>query len=112
MQNDTPMMRQYKRAKAECPPGTILLFRLGDFYEIFGDDAIEAAPILDLTLTNRAGTVMCGFPYHASESNIRKLIRAGKKCALCDQIEDPRNARGLVRREISSIIEKEEEVAP
>lgn len=113
MPTDTPMMIQYKRAKAECPPGFILLFRIGDFYEMFGQDARAAADILGLTLTKRNGLPMCGIPYHAAELYLTKLVRAGKKCALCDQVEDPRAARrGIVRREITALVEKEGEVEP
>lgn len=113
MQNDTPMMIQYKRAKAECPPGAILLFRIGDFYEMFGEDATEAAAILSLTLTKRNNLPMCGIPYHACELYLSKLVRAGKKCALCDQMEEPHAARrGIVRREITAVVGMDGEVSP
>ena len=78
----TPMMRQYRRIKAELPEGVILLFRLGDFYEMFFDDARAAAPVLGVALTQRAGTPMCGVPYHAIDAYLAKLIRAGKKAAI------------------------------
>ena len=104
---ESPTMRQYHRAKAECPPGTILFFRIGDFYEMFEADALEAAPLLGLTLTRRNGVPMCGVPYHAAERYASQLIRAGKPVALCDQMEDPRNARGIPRREITAILTEE-----
>ncbi len=100
----TPMMGQYLRIKAEVAPGTILFFRLGDFYEMFYDDAKEASAVLDIALTKRHGTPMCGVPYHAADSYLAKLIRAGKKVAICDQMEDPALARGIVRREITRVV--------
>ena len=100
----TPMMRQYLAMKREIPPGAILMFRLGDFYEMFAEDAVVASPILGATLTQRNGMPMCGVPYHALDSYLAKLIRAGKTAALCDQVEDPRTAKGLVRREITRIV--------
>ena len=100
----TPMMRQYLAIKREIPPGAILMFRLGDFYEMFGEDAIVASPILGATLTHRNDQPMCGVPYHALNSYLAKLIRAGKTAALCDQVEDPKLAKGLVRREVTRIV--------
>ncbi|MCR5751161.1 MAG: DNA mismatch repair protein MutS [Kiritimatiellae bacterium] len=100
----TPMMRQYLAIKREVPAGAIVMFRLGDFYEMFGEDAITASPILGATLTHRNDQPMCGVPYHAVESYLAKLIRAGKTAALCDQVEDPRTAKGLVRREVTRIV--------
>jgi DNA mismatch repair protein MutS len=100
----TPMMRQYRRIKAELPEGAILLFRLGDFYEMFFEDAREAAPILGVALTQRVGTPMCGVPYHAVDAYLAKLIRAGKKAAICDQMEDPAQAKGIVRREVTRVV--------
>ena len=100
----TPMMRQYLAMKREIPAGAILMFRLGDFYEMFGEDAIVASPVLGATLTQRNGMPMCGVPYHALDSYLAKLVRAGKTAALCDQVEDPRTAKGLVRREITRIV--------
>ena len=97
-------MRQYLAMKREIPPGAILMFRLGDFYEMFAEDAVVASPILGATLTQRNGMPMCGVPYHALDSYLAKLIRAGKTAALCDQVEDPRTAKGLVRREITRIV--------
>ncbi|MFH1476468.1 MAG: DNA mismatch repair protein MutS [Verrucomicrobiota bacterium] len=113
----TPMMSQYRRIKAELPPGTILFFRLGDFYEMFFEDAVEAARILDIALTKRQKVPMCGVPHHTYETYLAKLIRAGKKVAVCDQVEDPAGvrqcrtmagrpagAKGIVRREVTGIL--------
>jgi len=100
----TPMLRQYLRAKESCPD-SILMFRMGDFFEMFFEDAVDAAPILDITLTSReagsAGRVpMCGVPYRAVDSYIAKLIRAGRTVSICDQVEDPKTAKKLVKREV------------
>ena len=100
----TPMMSQYRRIKAELPPGTILFFRLGDFYEMFFEDAVEAARLLDIALTKRQKVPMCGVPHHAYEIYAAKLIRAGKKVAICDQVEDTATAKGIVRREVTGIL--------
>jgi DNA mismatch repair protein MutS len=100
----TPMMRQYRRIRAELPAGVILLFRLGDFYEMFFEDAREAAPILGVALTQRTGVPMCGVPHHALEGYLAKLIRAGRKAAVCDQLEDPATAKGIVRREVTRVV--------
>ncbi|MBQ7190834.1 MAG: DNA mismatch repair protein MutS [Kiritimatiellae bacterium] len=100
----TPMMRQYRRMKQELPEGAVLLFRLGDFYEMFFEDAIRCAPVLGLTLTHRSDYPMCGVPYHALDSYLAKLLRAGIKAAICDQMEDPALAKGIVRREITRIV--------
>ena len=100
----TPMMRQYLAIKREVPVGAIVMFRLGDFYEMFGEDAVVASPILGATLTHRGDQPMCGVPYHALNSYLAKLIRAGKTAALCDQVEDPKTAKGLVRREVTRIV--------
>ena len=100
----TPMMRQYLAIKREVPKGAIVMFRLGDFYEIFGEDALVASPILGATLTHRGDQPMCGVPYHALNTYLAKLIRAGKTAALCDQMEDPKLAKGLVRREVTRIV--------
>ncbi|WP_437231240.1 DNA mismatch repair protein MutS [Planctomicrobium sp. SH661] len=104
----TPMMQRYLEVKAETP-GTILLFRMGDFYELFHEDAQIAAKILGLTLTSRdKGSTnpvpMAGFPFHALEGYLRKLIAAGHKAAICDQVEDPKTAKGMVRREVTRIV--------
>jgi DNA mismatch repair protein MutS len=104
----TPMFRQY-RALKQRHPDAILLFRMGDFYEMFWDDAREASRLLELTLTARGkGTdnvvPMCGFPHHQLESYTARLVRAGHRVAVCDQVEDPRTAKGLVRREVVRIV--------
>ncbi|MDA0577072.1 MAG: DNA mismatch repair protein MutS, partial [Verrucomicrobia bacterium] len=100
----TPMMQQYRRIKAELPEGIILFFRLGDFYEMFFEDAKVAAPILDVALTKRHDVPMCGVPFHAAELYLSKLIRAGQKVAICDQVEDPATSRGIVRREVTRVV--------
>ncbi len=104
----TPMLRHYVEVKSEYPDA-ILLYRMGDFYELFFEDAVEAAPILDVQLTARQkGTPseapMCGVPHHSIEGYIGKLIRAGRKVAVCDQVEDPAEAKGLVRREVTRVL--------
>ncbi len=104
----TPMMERYLEVKRENP-GTILLFRMGDFYELFYDDAKLAAKVLGLTLTSRdkgsANPVpMAGFPYHALEGYLQKLIRAGHRAAVCEQVEDPKLAKGLVKREVTRVV--------
>ncbi|WP_437190759.1 DNA mismatch repair protein MutS [Planctomicrobium sp. SH527] len=104
----TPMMQRYMEVKAETP-GTILLFRMGDFYELFHEDAQTAAKILGLTLTSRDKTSenpvpMAGFPFHALEGYLRKLIAAGHRAAICEQVEDPKTAKGMVRREVTRIV--------
>ena len=100
----TPMMAQYRRLRGELPPDTFLFFRLGDFYEMFFEDAVEASKLLDITLTRRNGVPMCGVPYHAAAGHIARMIQAGRKVAICEQTEDPALARGLVRREITRIV--------
>jgi DNA mismatch repair protein MutS len=104
----TPMMQRYLEVKAETP-GTLLLFRMGDFYELFYEDAETAARVLGLTLTSRdKGSTnpvpMAGFPYHALDGYLEKLIRSGHKAAICDQVEDPKLAKGMVRRELTRIV--------
>jgi DNA mismatch repair protein MutS len=98
------MMQQYLALKAQAPDA-LLLYRLGDFFELFLDDAELAAPLLDLVLTTRDRDTpdpvpMCGIPAHAAETYIRKLLAAGHAVAIADQVEDARQSRGLVRREI------------
>jgi DNA mismatch repair protein MutS len=100
----TPLMGQYRKLKGELPPGTLLFFRLGDFYEMFYDDAIEASRILDLTLTKRQTVPMCGVPHHAAEMYLAKLIKAGKKVAISEQMEEPSAGKGLVRRDVVRIV--------
>lgn len=99
----TPMMRQYHAVRADLPPNTILLFRLGDFYEMFGDDAKDASPILNVALTKRGAMPMCGVPFHSAKGYIEKLIKAGRRVAICDQVGEV-TAGKLVRREISQIV--------
>jgi DNA mismatch repair protein MutS len=99
----TPMMQQYRRVKHQIPGDALLLFRLGDFYEMFFDDAKTAAQLLNLTLTSRNGTPMCGIPHHAAESYIGKLLRAGRKVAICDQLEEAKPGK-LVQRDITQIL--------
>ena len=108
MYKPTPMMQQYLEIKAQYPDA-LLLYRMGDFYEMFLDDAITAARILEIALTSRDKHAdnpipMCGVPYHAAEGYLAKLVAAGKKVAICDQVEDPRQAKGLVRREVTRVI--------
>lgn len=100
----TPMMAQYRRLRGELPADTFLFFRLGDFYEMFFEDAIEAARLLDITLTRRQGVPMCGVPWHSAAGHIARLLQLGRKVAICEQTEDPALARGLVRREITRIV--------
>ena len=101
------MMQQYQDAKAACE-GAILLFRMGDFYEMFFDDAKTAARVLNLALTSREkgenAIPMAGFPYHQLESYLGRLIAAGLRVAVCDQVEDARQAKGLVRRDVTRIV--------
>ncbi len=103
----TPMMQQYQEMKAECP-GAIVFFRLGDFYEMFGSDALEAAKIMEITLTSRNKKdenpmPMCGVPHHAVEGYLAKLTRAGKRVAICEQVSDP-SLPGIVKRKIVRIV--------
>ncbi|OPZ28809.1 MAG: DNA mismatch repair protein MutS [Lentisphaerae bacterium ADurb.BinA184] len=100
----TPAMRQYMDAKKEAPPDAILLFRMGDFYELFFEDARRAAPLMDVVLTKRAGVPMCGVPYHAVQSYVARLLEAGCKVAIAEQMEDPRLAKGIVKRAITQVI--------
>jgi DNA mismatch repair protein MutS len=100
----TPMMKQYRKVKADTPPDSVLMFRLGDFYEMFFDDAKRAAPILDVTLTSRGGVPMCGIPYHAIDAYLPRLLDANVKVAIAEQMEDPKLAKGIVKREISKVI--------
>jgi DNA mismatch repair protein MutS len=104
----TPLMRQYGNIKQQVP-GALLLFRLGDFYELFYEDAVTAARELEITLTARnkekgAAIPMCGVPYHAAEGYIARLIQKGYRVAICDQMEDPKLAKKLVRREVTRIV--------
>lgn len=97
------MMAQYRRIKGELPRDAILLFRLGDFYEMFFEDAQTGAQILNLALTARNGVPMCGLPFHAANTYIARILRAGRKVALCEQTEEPRPGK-LVNREVTQIL--------
>lgn len=108
MDNLTPMLQQYNKIKRDYP-GYILFFRLGDFYEMFYEDAKTASRILDLVLTSRSAgksgkAPMCGIPYHASDSYLSKLIKAGCKVAICEQVENPSDSKGIVKREVVRLI--------
>jgi DNA mismatch repair protein MutS len=101
------MMRQYLDAKRQCP-GSIVLFRMGDFYELFFEDAELVARVLGLALTSREkgpdAVPMAGFPHHSLDGHLRKLVQAGYRVAICDQVQDPREAKGLVQREVTRIV--------
>src|SRR6266446_9302156 len=103
----TPMMQQYRRVKSQIPADALLLFRLGDFYEMFFDDAKVAAGLLNLTLTARNGTPMCGIPHHAAESYIGKLLKHGKKIAICDQLQEAKPGKLVQRRSEERRVGKE-----
>jgi DNA mismatch repair protein MutS len=100
----TPMMQQYQRLRKSIPSDALLLFRLGDFYEMFFDDAKEASALLNVALTKRNGVPMCGVPYHAAHGYIRRLINAGRRVAVCDQMSEPQRGRKIVDREVTQII--------
>ncbi len=107
MANDnslTPMMEQYFRIKELEHPDAFLFFRLGDFYEMFYEDAKIAAPVLEIALTSRQKVPMCGVPYHAVNSYLAKLLQQGFKVAICEQVEDPKAAKGVVRREVIKVL--------
>jgi DNA mismatch repair protein MutS len=97
------MMQQYRRLRGSIPVDTLLLFRLGDFYELFFEDAKEAANLLNVALTKRNGVPMCGVPYHAAQNYIAKLIKAGRRVAICDQTSEPQPGK-IVSRDITQII--------
>src|SRR5438876_1230879 len=99
----TPMMQQYRRIRGSIPADTLLLFRLGDFYELFFEDAKEAAVLHNVALTKRNGVPMCGMPYHAAQAYIAKLIRAGRRVAICDQTSEPQPGK-IVSRDITQIV--------
>jgi len=99
----TPMMAQYRRIKSELPKDALLLFRLGDFYEMFFEDAQMGAQLLNVSLTQRGGVPMCGIPYHAANGYIGRILRAGRKVAVCDQTEEAKPGK-LVQREVTAIL--------
>jgi DNA mismatch repair protein MutS len=106
--NDTPLMKQYNAIKVKYP-GALLLFRVGDFYETFGSDAIAASKVLDITLTKRGNgsaseIELAGFPHHALDTYLPKLVRAGHRVAICDQLEDPRFVKGIVKRGVTELV--------
>ncbi|MDU1499203.1 MAG: DNA mismatch repair protein MutS, partial [Staphylococcus epidermidis] len=108
MANITPMMQQYLKIKSEYDD-CLLFFRLGDFYEMFFDDAKEASRVLEITLTKRDAKKenpipMCGVPYHSADNYIETLINNGYKVAICEQMEDPKQTKGMVRREVVRIV--------
>src|SRR6185295_20255277 len=103
----SPMMQQYLDAKAACP-GAELFFRMGDFYELFHDDAKLVARVLNLALTSRDKgenpVPMAGFPHHQLDGYLGKMLTAGHRVAVCEQMEDPRQAKGIVKREVTRIV--------
>ena len=99
----TPMMAQYRRIKSELPKDSLLLFRLGDFYEMFFEDALIGAQLLNVALTKRGVIPMCGIPFHAANTYIGRLLKAGRKVAICDQMEEARPGQ-LVKREVTQIL--------
>src|SRR6516225_9697944 len=99
----TPMMAQYRRIKSELPRDALLLFRLGDFYEMFFEDAQLGAQLLNVALTKRGLIPMCGIPFHAANTYIGRLLRAGRKVAISDQVEAARPGQ-LVKREVTQIL--------
>ena len=104
---ETPLNRQYNQIKAKYP-GALLLFRVGDFYETFGEDAVRASKILGITLTKRnnggSNEELAGFPHHSLDTHLPKLVRAGERVAICDQLEDPALAKGIVRRGVTELV--------
>lgn len=105
---ETPLMKQYNAIKAKHP-GALLLFRVGDFYETFGEDAVKASKILDIVLTKRANGAashieLAGFPHHALDTYLPKLVRSGERVAICDQLEDPKSVKGIVKRGVTELV--------
>lgn len=105
---ETPLMKQYNAIKAKHP-GALLLFRVGDFYETFGEDAVTASKVLDIVLTKRANGAashieLAGFPHHSLDSYLPKLVRAGNRVAICDQLEDPKEVKGIVKRGVTELV--------
>jgi DNA mismatch repair protein MutS len=105
---ETPLMTQYNQIKVKYP-GALLLFRVGDFYETFGEDAVKASQILGIVLTKRANGAashieLAGFPHHSIETYLPKLVRAGQRVAICDQLEDPKSVKGIVKRGVTELV--------
>ncbi|MGL6266394.1 MAG: DNA mismatch repair protein MutS, partial [Chitinophagaceae bacterium] len=105
---DTPLMQQHKAIKQKYPDA-ILLFRVGDFYETFGEDAITASGILGITLTKRnngsaSSSELAGFPHHSLDTYLHKLVKAGYRVAICDQLEDPKTVKGIVKRGVTELV--------
>ena len=104
---ETPLMRQYNQIKSKYPDA-LLLFRVGDFYETFGEDAIKASQVLDIVLTNRNNgserTELAGFPHHSINTYLPKLVKAGYRVAICDQLEDPKTVKGIVKRGVTELV--------
>ncbi|MFM7911945.1 MAG: DNA mismatch repair protein MutS, partial [Bacteroidota bacterium] len=105
---ETPLMKQYAQIKARYP-GAMLLFRVGDFYETFGDDAVQCSKVLGITLTKRANgaaaeMALAGFPHHSLDQYLPRLVRAGLRVAVCDQMEDPKQAKGSVKRDVTELV--------
>lgn len=106
--SETPLMKQYNAIKAKHP-GAMLLFRVGDFYETFGEDAVKASKVLDIVLTKRANgsashIELAGFPHHSLDTYLPKLVRAGNRVAICDQLEDPKSVKGIVKRGVTELV--------
>lgn len=106
--SETPLMRQYNAIKVKHP-GALLLFRVGDFYETFGEDAVKASKVLDIVLTKRSNgsaseVELAGFPHHALDNYLPKLVRAGYRVAICDQLEDPKTVKGIVKRGVTELV--------
>src|SRR6187399_2420404 len=106
--SETPLMQQHNAIKAKYPDA-ILLFRVGDFYETFGQDAITTSAVLGITLTKRnngnpAASELAGFPHHALDTYLHKLVKAGYRVAICDQLEDPKTAKGIVKRGVTELV--------
>src|SRR5213595_2374680 len=105
---DTPLMQQHRAIKKKYPDA-ILLFRVGDFYETFGEDAIIASQVLGITLTKRnngaaSSSELAGFPHHALDTYLHNLVKAGYRVAICDQLEDPKQAKGIVKRGVTELV--------
>ena len=106
--SETPLMTQYNALKAEYPEA-LLLFRVGDFYETFGEDAVAASKALDIVLTKRANgsassIPLAGFPHHSLDAYMPRLVRAGFKVAICEQLEDPKTVKGIVKRGVTELV--------